>query len=78
EVGAEKPDPEIFHGAARRLGLPPERILHVGDLVREDLLGAQRAGLRAVLVDREGTAPGHRPVVRDLREIWGWLNGGRP
>lgn len=57
EFGAEKPDPSIFREGARRLALPPAQVLHVGDLVRDDWKGATRAGLRAVLVDREGTCP---------------------
>ncbi len=57
EFGAEKPDPSIFREGARLLGLLPSQVLHVGDLVRDDWQGAIRAGLRAVLLDREGTCP---------------------
>lgn len=47
-----KPDPEIFHRACRRLGVPPDEALHVGDSVAEDLEGARGAGLWALLLDR--------------------------
>jgi putative hydrolase of the HAD superfamily len=44
EAGVPKPDPTIFHIALERLGVRPERALHVGD--RDvDRLGAEAAGL---------------------------------
>ena len=52
EFGAEKPHPSIFREAARRFGLPPEEVLHVGDLLRDDVEGARAAGLQALLLDR--------------------------
>ena len=44
-VGAEKPDPAIFRFALDRLGVPPERALHIGDNDRTDGDGARAAGL---------------------------------
>ncbi|NOY43934.1 MAG: HAD-IA family hydrolase [Deltaproteobacteria bacterium] len=73
EFGAEKPDPAIFHEAARRLGKAPDRVLHVGDLYREDVLGARAAGMVGALVDRQGDGPPARVRFRDLREIPGYL-----
>lgn len=52
EIGSHKPAPDIFHQAARKLGLPPASILHVGDSRREDLDGARSAGFAAVLIER--------------------------
>lgn len=49
--GVEKPDPEIFHRALRRLDLEARRCLYVGDFYAVDVCGARNAGLRAVLVD---------------------------
>jgi putative hydrolase of the HAD superfamily len=51
EEGVEKPDEEIFLRACERMGLPPDACIYVGDLYPVDVLGAQRAGLRAVLLD---------------------------
>lgn len=45
EAGAAKPDPRPFRLALERLGVRPERALHVGD-AEEDELGAAAAGLR--------------------------------
>ncbi len=52
--GVEKPAPEIFLRTVERLGVPPDRVLHVGDSPREDYAGAEAAGLAALLVDRPG------------------------
>jgi len=41
-----KPSPEIFREALRRLGVRPDRTVHVGD-GWSDIEGARRAGLRA-------------------------------
>jgi len=49
-VGAIKPRPEIFAEAARLLGAPPGRILHVGDDWAADVVGATRAGWYAAYV----------------------------
>ena len=45
EAGAPKPDPRIFELALERLGVEPERALHIGD-AEADELGARAAGMR--------------------------------
>ena len=49
EVGHCKPSPEIFREALRLLNLPGAEVLHVGDSETEDVGGAHRAGLQAVI-----------------------------
>ncbi len=44
EVGALKPQPRLFSHAATKAGLPPGKILYVGDSYSSDVLGATRAG----------------------------------
>ena len=64
EVGLEKPDPRIFHAATGRLGLAPGACAYVGDIYEIDVLGAEGAGLTAILVG-DGPAPeGVRRVPR--------------
>ena len=46
-----KPEPEALWSAAAEIGAPPEKCVMVGDFVF-DLVGARRAGMRAVLVQR--------------------------
>ncbi|HZL71881.1 MAG TPA: HAD-IA family hydrolase [Planctomycetota bacterium] len=58
EAGMRKPDPHIFHVALHRAGVSPGRAVHVGDQVEDDVRGAQRMGIRPVLVWRKpGTSP---------------------
>jgi len=40
-----KPDPGIYQPVLQRLGLPPDRILAVGDALHTDIAGAQGVGI---------------------------------
>jgi len=42
-----KPDPEIYQRALRRLGVDPATTVYIGDGGDDELVGAERAGLRA-------------------------------
>ncbi len=53
EIGFEKPHAGIFKHAAKRLELEPSRMLHVGDSLKEDLIGARNAGFQAALLSQE-------------------------
>lgn len=65
EHGRAKPDPSIFHAACERLGVPPDEVLHVGDDIEMDVLGAHRAGLRACWINRAGDDGVSRDWPRD-------------
>lgn len=52
ETGFAKPDPEIFAAAIQKMDLPADRILLIGDSLRDDVLAGMRAGLNACLIDR--------------------------
>ncbi len=74
EHGAAKPDASIFRAACNRLEVRPEEVLHVGDHPEMDVLGAQRAGLRAAWINRDAATwpePHLKPdyVVFDLAEL---------
>lgn len=62
EVGRSKPHRAMFASAAEQIGVPIERMLHVGDRDHNDIKGPQRLGMKAVLftasrdVDRERTS----------------------
>ena len=52
--GSRKPDPVIFSQALELAGCGADEAVHVGDTAEEDVAGAEAAGIRALLLDREG------------------------
>jgi HAD superfamily hydrolase (TIGR01509 family) len=48
ELGARKPEPEIFLHAGRALGVEPEAAVHVGDDLVDDVQGAANVGMTTV------------------------------
>jgi putative hydrolase of the HAD superfamily len=67
ELGVAKPERAIFEHALALAGVAAERAWHVGDSVEADVRGAIAAGVRPVLVARDGApaAPG-APVIASL------------
>ena len=61
--GFMKPHPSIFHAALRLVDVPASEAVMVGDSVSQDIEGALRAGMRAVLIYRGG---GPHPREREL------------
>ena len=79
EHGAAKPATSIFHAACRELDVAPAQVLHVGDDVELDVVGAARAGLRSCWINREGRAwrrDDLRPDLEfpDLAALADWLD----
>jgi putative hydrolase of the HAD superfamily len=52
EIGADKPDPEIFRRALNLIELKPPEVLHVGDDRERDWEAANAAGLSIFRLDR--------------------------
>lgn len=51
DIGCEKPDLRIFRHVERALALHPQHLLHVGDSVKHDIMGAQNADWTARLIN---------------------------
>jgi putative hydrolase of the HAD superfamily len=67
EIDHAKPHPEAFRAALRAVGVDdPGRAVYVGDRAYEDVHGAQRAGLRAILVPHSDI-PADQQVPVDVR-----------
>lgn len=54
QARAYKPSPAIFELALKKMGLPPEKVLHAGQSVFHDVIPAKQMGMSAVLVTRRG------------------------
>lgn len=74
-AGSCKPDPGIFAAALQRAHCRPEEALFVGDTIAQDIAGANRAGMRSVLLwhrdDRDPPTDEPRPhfVIRRIPEL---------
>lgn len=54
EVGAEKPHAAVFLAALEKAEVAPGEVVHVGDQLRSDVVGARGVGIHPVLLDRGG------------------------
>ncbi|MCL6554716.1 MAG: HAD-IIA family hydrolase [Firmicutes bacterium] len=75
-----KPGPRLLREGMRRIATRPAETVMVGDQVATDIAAARAAGVRAVLVEsgigavrRGPRRPAPDLVVRDLRELWRWI-----
>ena len=56
ECGCPKPDPRIFEFALAKFDDEPGQVMHVGDNLRSDVLGANNYGMVSVWLNREAVA----------------------
>ena len=77
EAGIAKPDPAIFARTLEALEIAPSEAVMVGDSPDADILGANRAGVRAIWLRRESQplTAGARPdaTIASLDELDGLL-----
>lgn len=68
-----KPDKQIFIYAVKKLQVKPEETIFVGDSVKHDYDGAKKAGLKPLLIDREGKNSEKIQKTRSLSEVLSYL-----
>ena len=74
-VGAEKPEPAIFHAALAALRAAPETTVMVGDSLRRDGEGARRSGMGFIWIAPEDVQAAERrdapdrPVLAAVTEL---------
>lgn len=70
KVGFRKPNAEIFLVALERLKIGANQAVYIGDSYGYDVVGAQRAGMRAILLDSLGVYEDvNCPRIRSLAEL---------
>ena len=69
EVGAPKPNSRVFERALAIAGVAPGEALHVGDKVDNDVEGARAAGVRPILLQRDGEPPDGVEAISSLLEL---------
>ncbi len=68
-IGVHKPERAMFEATAAGLGLPLDRICHIGDAGGYDADGATAAGMVAVHVDPLGLCPADHVHVASLADF---------
>ena len=77
-VRSAKPDAAIFEYALNAVGVSSEDAVHVGDSFEADIMGAHAAGIRAILLDRDGTGAGQwAETIQTLHALPDLLNMNR-
>jgi len=72
-TGKKKPKPEAFKHALKQLDVKPQEAIFVGDNPELDYFGAQKVGMKAVLIQREGKPAIGVKAIASLKEIFDFL-----
>ncbi len=73
EIGLEKPDLQIFRHVENATGISSNQILHIGDSIKHDIVGATEAGWNALLIDPEGLLESDVPTISTLSQILDYI-----
>jgi putative hydrolase of the HAD superfamily len=68
-AGEPKPGAAVFRRALEIAGVRAEEAVHVGDSLEGDVEGARTAGIRAIMVVRDGEPPAGVETIRSLAEL---------
>ena len=73
-VGHEKPAPQIFQAALSAMSVQADRALYLGDIYAVDYVGAEKAGMKPVLIDIAGAySTTQLPRINSLSELEPWI-----
>ena len=80
EIGVRKPNLEIFKVACERADVLPKEAVYVGDTIQNDIVGANRAGMISVFINRKSEElipqiADERPddSISNLHDVWSCL-----
>ena len=68
DVGAQKPSIVPFVAISQRSGIPPSRILYVGDNYEHDVVAAKRANFHAAHLQRPGSGKDNTSIDNTTKE----------
>ncbi len=76
DAGVNKPNPEIFWKALRRAGVKAAEAIYVGDQYQIDVLGANKVGMKGILLDRNNFFADIKdsPRIQALAQIKDYIN----
>ena len=70
DIGASKPQPDMFHAALATAGVAAHNIVHVGDDPDHDVRGAREVGMHTVWMNSRGREwPGGQEADREINNL---------
>ncbi len=70
EIGCSKPSKEAFAFVLDRFDVSPKDAIMIGDSVEHDIIGADNAGIRSILIDRTSKYPDYEgPKATSLMDV---------
>jgi putative hydrolase of the HAD superfamily len=78
QVGSRKPHPRIYGSTLDRAGLAAEDAVFIGDSLRTDVLGPEKAGIRSVLLAPAAREALHREQVGSVAAVARLLTDRNP
>jgi len=71
EIGVNKPDPRVFYAALQRNKAKNNQSIMIGDDFKADVIGAEKAGMRAVLFDPSNYFQQRKEIerIQSLQEL---------
>jgi putative hydrolase of the HAD superfamily len=73
DVGKPKPEKKMFLYALEKMAVKPHEALFVGDTLDADYKGAEGAGLKPLLIDRDEKVCDDFTKIHDLKEVVQYL-----
>ena len=73
EVGLLKPDPRIFKRCLEKLKVKKDKVLMVGDSLKDDIEAAQSFGIKSLMLDNKNKHPEYSPRVTSIKDIFSYL-----
>ena len=73
QMGMLKSNPKVFDTILKEEGLKKEEAIMVGDSMESDIIGAENAGLKAILVDRNDRRE-YKTKILTLKELPNFLS----
>ncbi len=70
DAGTLKPDSRIFMKAIDLAGVAPENSVMVGDSWANDIIGANRAGIRPIWFNRKGEQKPQPDLAQSITSLW--------
>lgn len=74
KLGYLKPNPKLFQKLMDLNNVKKDEVIMVGDSLKDDILSAERFGIKGILLDRNNKHGEYPNRINSLKEIYNYLN----